>query len=97
MIPALIYLVQAVANLIFWALLIYIVLTLLIQFNIVNYRSNQLVRTVVDGLERLVEPMLRPIRRLLPDLGGIDLSPIVLMIGVNFVEILLVKTLGALA
>ncbi|WP_018632742.1 YggT family protein [Neomegalonema perideroedes] len=97
MIPALIYLVQAVANLIFWALLIYIVLTLLIQFNVVNYRSNRFVRTVTDGLERLVEPMLSPIRRLMPNLGGIDISPIVLMIGVNFLEILLVRSLSALA
>lgn len=91
---ALIYLVNAVANLIFWALLIYIVLSWLIQFNIVNYRSNSFVRAVVDGLERLVEPMLRPIRRILPDMGGLDISPIVLLIGVEFLRRLVVGVLA---
>ncbi len=90
---ALIYLVNAVANLIFWALLIYIVLSWLIQFNVVNYRSNSFVRAVVDGLERFIEPMLRPIRRLLPDMGGLDLSPIVLMIGVEFFRRLIIGIL----
>ncbi len=91
---ALIYLVNAVANLIFWALLIYIVLSWLIQFNVVNYRSNSFVRAVVDGLERLVEPMLRPIRRILPDMGGLDISPIVLLIGVEFLRRLVVGVLA---
>ncbi len=90
---ALIYLVNAVANLIFWALLIYIVLSWLIQFNVVNYRSNSFVRAVVDGLERFIEPMLRPIRRLLPDMGGLDLSPIVLMIGLEFFRRLIIGIL----
>ncbi len=90
---ALIYLVNAVANLIFWALLIYIVLSWLIQFNVVNYRSNSFVRAVVDGLQRFIEPMLRPIRRLLPDMGGLDLSPIVLMIGVEFFRRLIIGIL----
>ena len=90
---ALIYLVNAVANLIFWALLIYIVLSWLIQFNVVNYRSNSFVRAVVDGLQRFIEPMLRPIRRLLPDMGGLDLSPIVLMIGLEFFRRLIIGIL----
>ncbi len=90
---ALIYLVNAVANLIFWALLIYIVLSWLIQFNVVNYRSNSFVRAVVDGLERFIEPMLRPIRRLLPDMGGLDLSPIVLMIGLEVFRRLIIGIL----
>lgn len=97
MIPALIYLVQAVSSLIFWLLLIYVVLSLLIQFNIVNYRGNSFIRSVVDGLDRLVEPMLSPIRRILPSMGGLDLSPVVLLIGVRFVEILLVNLLRGLA
>lgn len=97
MIPALIYLVSAVANLIFWALLIYVVLSLLIQFNVVNYRSNNFVRLVVDGLERFVEPLLKPIRRILPNMGGLDLSPVVLLIAVRFAEILVVNTLARLA
>ena len=43
-------------------------------------RHNKLVYTLIDFLNRLTEPFLRPIRRLLPDLGGIDISPIILIL-----------------
>jgi len=59
----------------------------LVAFGIVN-RSNPYVRQVGSALERLTEPLLRPIRRFLPDLGGIDISPIVLLIGLQFLGIL---------
>jgi YggT family protein len=46
------------------------------------------VRQIGYALDRLTEPLLRPIRRVLPDLGGIDISPIVLLIGLQFLGIL---------
>ena len=52
-------------------------------FNVVN-RTNPYVRQIGQALQRLTEPLLAPIRRRLPDLGGIDLSPIVLLIALQF-------------
>ncbi len=57
----------------------------LIAFNVVNPYNN-VVRTIGTALNRLTEPLLRPIRRTLPDLGGIDLSPIVLLLLMFFLE-----------
>ena len=61
------------------------ILSWLIAFNVVNQR-NQFVSTVGIFLYRVTEPALRPIRNLLPDLGGIDISPIILIIGLMFLE-----------
>jgi YggT family protein len=61
------------------------ILSWLVAFNVVNTHNN-FVRTVLVTLDRLLDPMLRPIRRIMPDLGGIDLSPAVLIIGLIFVR-----------
>lgn len=79
----LLWLIHTVINVYFWIILASVVLSWLVAFNIVN-RSNPFVRQVGAALERLTEPLLRPIRRFLPDLGGIDISPIVLLIGMQF-------------
>lgn len=59
------------------------ILSWLIAFNVVNTR-NRAVYTIADVLYRLTEPALRPIRNLLPNLGGIDVSPIILFIIIMF-------------
>lgn len=64
-------------------LIAWIVLSWLISFNIVN-RHQPFVFKLNDILSRLTEPVLRPIRRFLPDLGGIDISPIILILLLNF-------------
>jgi YggT family protein len=51
----------------------------LVAFGVVNVR-NQFIRVVVDLLYRVTEPVLRPLRRLLPNLGGIDISPVVALL-----------------
>jgi YggT family protein len=61
------------------------VMSWLIAFNVVN-PYNQFVRSIWQGLNALTEPVLRPIRRLMPDLGGIDISPLVLIIICWFVQ-----------
>ena len=66
------------------------VLSWLIAFNVVN-TGNQFVRMVADALWRLTEPVLSPIRRILPSLGGLDLSPVVLILLLWFVQNLLVE------
>lgn len=88
---ALIFLIQSVSSLVFWIVIGHIILSWLISFNIVN-TNNPFVYQLYTGLDRLLEPMLRPIRSVLPTMGSIDLSPIVLLIGVRFFEILLLGT-----
>ena len=61
------------------------ILSWLIAFNVVNIH-NDLVRSIWTALNALTEPVLRPIRRLLPNMGGLDISPIVLLLGIFFIE-----------
>jgi len=70
---------DSVVTLIIWAVILSAILSWLVGFNIINIR-NRLVYIIVDSLQRITEPLLLPIRRLLPNLGGIDLSPIVLIL-----------------
>jgi YggT family protein len=79
----LLWLILTVINIYFWIILASVVLSWLVAFNIVN-RSNSYVRQIGIALERLTEPLLKPIRRFLPDLGGIDISPIILLIAMQF-------------
>ncbi len=72
-------LVTMVLQWLIWGLVIWAVLSWLIAFNVINMH-NRFVRAVVTGLDRLFNPMLRPIRRILPDMGGIDLAPMVLIL-----------------
>ena len=63
-------------------------LSWLIAFNVVNPHNN-IVRAIGEGLYRLTEPALRPIRQVLPSLGGLDISPVILIIILLFVQRLL--------
>lgn len=61
------------------------ILSWLLAFDVVNFR-NDLVRSVWNFLNGITEPLLRPIRRVLPNLGGIDVSPIILLLLLFLVE-----------
>lgn len=71
-----------------WVVIIQAILSWLVAFNVVNL-GNRFVASVLYGLERLLNPIYRPIRNLLPDMGGIDFSPMVLILGVILVQKLL--------
>ncbi|MFV3127524.1 YggT family protein [Niveispirillum sp. KHB5.9] len=73
-----------------WVLIISAILSWLIAFNVVNTR-NRVVYTISDVLYRLTEPALRPIRNVLPNLGGVDLSPIVLILVIMFLQRLILN------
>ena len=75
-----------------WLLIISAVLSWLIAFNVLNTR-NQFVSTVWDMLYRITEPVLRPIRNMLPNMGGIDISPIILLLIIFFIERVIVLSL----
>jgi YggT family protein len=72
-------LVSTVISIYIWLLIAQAVLSWLVAFGIVN-RYNRVVATIGDFLWRVTEPLLRPIRRVLPDLGGIDISPVILIL-----------------
>ena len=61
------------------------ILSWLIAFNVVNTR-NQVVHMIAELLYRLTEPVLRPIRNMLPNLGGIDISPVILFLIIIFIQ-----------
>ena len=77
------WLILTIIDVYFWIILATVILSWLVAFNVVN-RTNPYVRQIGYALQRLTEPLLGPIRRVLPDLGGIDISPIVLLIGLQF-------------
>jgi YggT family protein len=68
------------------------VMSWLIFFNVVNPR-NQFVSMVAEFLYRITEPVLRPVRNVLPNLGGIDISPIVVIIIIWFIQIVVLPVL----
>lgn len=79
------YLLDTLLWLFLVAIIISVILSWLVQFGVIN-RSNPFVNQVGDFLHRLTEPALRPIRNALPDLGGIDISPIILIVLIEFVR-----------
>lgn len=73
-----------------WLLIASAVLSWLVAFNVVNTR-NQVVATVGDFLYRITEPVLRPIRNAMPNLGGIDVSPVILILIILLLENVIVR------
>jgi YggT family protein len=76
-------------NLYIWLLIAAAILSWLIAFNVVNTR-NQFVNGVAEFLYRITEPALRPIRQFLPSLGGLDISPIILILLIMLIERIIV-------
>jgi YggT family protein len=72
-------------NLYTWVIIASAILSWLVAFNVVNMR-NDVVRAIWNGLYQLTEPVLRPIRNLLPSMGGLDISPIILLLIIFFIE-----------
>ena len=85
---ALFWLVDRLLSLYIWAVILAAVFSVLVSFGILDTR-NRLVWTIGDFLYRITEPALRPIRNLLPGLGGIDISPIILILLLQAARMLL--------
>jgi YggT family protein len=77
--------IALVIDLYIWVVIASAILSWLIAFNVVN-TSNRFVYTVADMLYRITEPSLRPIRSFMPNLGGIDISPIILILLLLFIR-----------
>ena len=76
-----------------WLIILSAIFSWLFAFNVINTR-NQFVAMVADFLYKVTEPALRPIRRFLPDLGGIDISPIILLLILFFIRQLILTTIA---
>ena len=96
MIAALLFLLNSLIQLVIILVLVTAVLSWLVAFDIINLRNPTMYR-IVKTLDALTEPLLRPIRRFMPNLGGIDISPIILLLLLKALQILLARTLGPLA
>ncbi|EDP63808.1 hypothetical protein BAL199_14272 [alpha proteobacterium BAL199] len=77
------WLIKQVVQLYTYLLFAYIVIDLLVKFGVVN-AYNRVVYVAMDFLSRITEPLLRPIRNLMPSLGGIDISPVILVLALQF-------------
>jgi YggT family protein len=79
------WLIDTLIQLYIWILIAAAILSWLIAFNVVNTRNN-LVAAIANFFYHVTEPALRPIRAIMPNLGGIDISPVILIIGLLFLE-----------
>ncbi|HZP10361.1 YggT family protein [Methyloceanibacter sp.] len=84
MVPLISFIVLVI-DLYIWVVIAGAILSWLIAFNVVN-TNNRFVYQVADMLYRVTEPALRPIRSILPNLGGIDISPVILILGLLFIR-----------
>jgi YggT family protein len=69
-------------NVLWWLIILQVVLSWLVAFNVLN-TSSQGVRRFLGALDRMLEPLYRPFRRILPDFGGLDLSPVIVLLLVS--------------
>ncbi|NMD08714.1 MAG: YggT family protein [Phyllobacteriaceae bacterium] len=83
------WLILTILDIYGWILIATIVVSWLIAFGILNMQ-NPYARQINSALRRLTEPVLGPIRRMLPDLGGLDFSPLVAFLGIQFLQYLIV-------
>lgn len=84
------WLLLTILDIFFWFLIVNVILSWLIAFNVVN-RSNRFVATLGEFLYRITDPVLAPLRRVLPNLGGIDISPLIVIIAIQFLQQLLIR------
>lgn len=88
MLVALFGVVDLLLNVLRWIIIIQAVLSWLVAFNVIN-THNDFMRGLLAALDKITEPIYRPIRKVLPDFGGIDFSPLVALILIIIVQMLL--------
>jgi YggT family protein len=92
---SLIQIILLILNVIWFIVIAHVIMSWLINFNVLN-RHQPLVWQIWSGLERLLEPIYAPIRRILPNMGGLDLSPLILLIALYAIEIIIRNNAAAL-
>ncbi len=84
------YIIFQILQIYKYAIIIYVILNMLISFNVIN-NSNSLISIIIDFLFRLIEPALRVIRKITPNLGAIDISPVILIIIIEAFQYIMTK------
>jgi len=82
-----------IINIVWFILIAHIIMSWLINFQVLNLRQ-PLVAQIWYGLNRFLEPIYGPIRRFLPDMGGLDLAPLVVLIGIYAIRIVLINNIA---
>lgn len=96
MLLALLQIVQILLNVLWWIIIIQAVLSWLVVFNVVNTHSD-FVRQLMYALGRMTDPIYRPIRRILPDFGALDFSPLVVLLILQILNSVVIPKLEAMA
>ena len=86
--------IQFLLHIVTWIIIIQAVLSWLIAFNVIN-THNDFVRQVLYALSRMTEPMYRPIRRIMPDFGALDFSPLVVLLLIQIVSGIIIPHIEA--
>ena len=92
---SLIQIVLLILDVVWFILIAHVIMSWLISFQVLNLRQ-PLVAQIWDGLSRLLEPLYAPVRRILPPMGGLDLAPLVVLIGIYALRIVIVNNAAAL-
>lgn len=82
---ALYQIIVILLDVVWWIIILQAILSWLVAFNVINV-SNDLVRNVLYALDRMTQPIYRPIRRIMPDLGALDLSPMVVLLAILIIR-----------
>jgi len=85
---------QTLLTVLFWIIMIQVIISWLFAFNVINHH-NEFIRQLVRGLDTITEPLYRPIRRILPDFGGIDFSPMVVLLIIGILQRILLPNIFA--
>lgn len=83
---------QLLLTVLFWIIMIQVILSWLFVFNVINH-SNDFVRQLVRGLATVTEPLYRPIRRVLPDFGGLDFAPMIVLLVIYILQRILLPNI----
>ncbi|WP_421953025.1 YggT family protein [Pelagibacterium sp.] len=92
MLLGLLQFIDVVLSLVIFIMIAQVIMSWLLAFNILNM-SNQFVATVANMLWQLTNPLLAPVRRLLPNFGGLDISPIILFLAIYFIRLVILYPL----
>jgi YggT family protein len=92
MFTAIVQILNILLMVLWWIIVVQAILSWLIAFNVIN-TYNDTVRAVWSALERMTEPLYRPIRKVLPDFGALDLSPLVVLLVIYIAQVVLIPRL----
>jgi len=87
---------NVIVDLVFYVIIAQVILSWLINFDVINLRQ-PFIWQVWQGLNRITEPVYRPIRRMLPDMGGLDIAPMIVLFGLYALQVIVYNNLATLA